>query len=139
MSDIRYVKQEDKEFWFGLDKHLSEEEFENKVRDKMGYVLLRDGVITAVLRYNLFWDSIPFCTMLFVDSKYQHSGCGSELMEYWERDMKARGHEMVMTSTQSDESAQHFYRKLGYIDAGSLVINITKFMQPMELFFIKAI
>lgn len=139
MSDIRYVKSEEKDFWFALDKHLPQEEFANKVRDKRGYVLRKDDVIAAVLRYNLFWDSIPFCTLLFVDSNYRRLGCGRELMEYWERDMKTRGYEMVMTSTQSDEDAQHFYRRLGYIDAGSLVINSTRYKQPTELFFIKEI
>ena len=32
-------------------------------------------------------------------------------MEYWEAEMKNQGFCMVMTSTQVDESAQHFYRK----------------------------
>ena len=31
---------------------------------------------------------------------------------------------MVMTSTQVDEEAQHFYRKLGYKDAGGFVVDI---------------
>ncbi len=34
MLEIRYVKNEDKEFWYGLDKHLPEAEFEKKVCDK---------------------------------------------------------------------------------------------------------
>ena len=39
MIEIRYVKLEDKDFWYSLDKHLPEVEFEKKVRDKRGYVL----------------------------------------------------------------------------------------------------
>ena len=31
---------------------------------------------------------------------------------------------MVMVSTQVDEEAQHFYRKLGYKDAGGFVVDI---------------
>lgn len=30
MTEIRYVKSEDKEFWYGLDKHLPEREFINR-------------------------------------------------------------------------------------------------------------
>lgn len=37
MIDIRYVQMDDKELWYGLDRHLSESEFEDKVRDKRGY------------------------------------------------------------------------------------------------------
>ena len=36
MLEIRYVQSEDKEFWYNLDKHLPEQEFYNKVRDKEG-------------------------------------------------------------------------------------------------------
>ena len=34
MIEIRYVQQKDKEFWYSLDKHLPESEFENKIREK---------------------------------------------------------------------------------------------------------
>jgi len=44
-----------------------------------------------------------------------------------------------MTSTQVDEDAQHFYRKMGYQDAGGLLINIPEYKQPMEMFFVKRI
>ena len=39
MIKIRYVEASDKEFWYSLDKHLPETEFENKVYTKRGYVL----------------------------------------------------------------------------------------------------
>ena len=35
MITIRYVANEDKRFWFELDKHLPEAEFEKKVRDRL--------------------------------------------------------------------------------------------------------
>jgi len=139
MAAIRYVREEDREFWFRLDRHLPEEEFEKKVRDKMGYILQEDSVPVALLRYNLFWDNTPFCTLLFVDWQYQRKGYGRQIMEFWERDMKSRGYGMIMTSTQTDEEAQHFYRKLGYQDAGGLVINIPGYEQPMEMFFLKVV
>ena len=103
----------------------------------MGYVLLENNEPVALLRYNLFWDSTPFMTMLYVQQEYRHKGYGKKLIEFWEDSMSTAGYGMVMTSTQVDEDAQHFYRKLGYQDAGGLVLNIPKFEQPMELFFTK--
>lgn len=41
--DIRFVSPEDKSFWYSLDKHLPEAEFDKKVRDKHGYVLFLDN------------------------------------------------------------------------------------------------
>ena len=61
------------------------------------------------------------------------------LMEYWEKDMKAQGYGMLLTSTQVNENAQHFYRKLGYKDCGGFVVNISKYARPMEIFFMKAL
>ncbi len=139
MLEIRYVQLEDKDFWYRLDKHLPETEFLNKVREKKGYVLLDNEKPRGLLRYNLFWDNTPFCTMLFVDWNVQGNGYGKALMEYWENDMKAQGYGMLLTSTQVDENAQHFYRKLGYKDCGGFTIDIPEYAQPMEMFMIKAI
>jgi len=134
---IRCVEMIDKPFWYRLDKHLPEAEFKNKVRTKRGYVLLENDVSVGLLRYNLFWDSIPFCTMLFIDERFQGNGYGKRLIRYWEIDMKEQGYSMLLTSTRIDETAQHFYRKLGYKDCGSLIINIPQYTQPMEVFLAK--
>ena len=128
MIDIRYVHIED----------LSETEFINKIRDKRGYILLLNGIPIGLLRYNLFWDNTPFCTMLFIDRAYQGKGYGKRLMEFWENDMKQQGYGMLLTSTQVDESAQHFYRKLGYKDCGGCVIDVPRYAQPMEMFLVKS-
>lgn len=139
MIEIRYVRPEDKPFWYSLDRHLPETEFMNKVRDQRGYILLENDVPAGLLRYNLFWDNTPFCTMLFIDQCCQKKGYGRRLMERWENDMKAQGFGMLFVSTQVDEAAQHFYRKLGYKDCGGFVVDIPRYAQPMELMMVKAI
>lgn len=139
MIEIRYVNEEDQEFWYSLDGHLPDAEFNKKVRDKQGYVLCEDGMPKGLLRYGLFWDNTPFCNLLFVAPDCQKRGYGKLLMEYWEKDMRQQGYGMVMVSTQADETAQHFYRKLGYKDCGGFVLDIPGYEQPMELFFVKAL
>lgn len=139
MMEIRHAGMADREFWFRLDAHLSEEGFAAKVRDRQGYVLLAEGSPVGLLRYHLFWDSIPFCTMLYVDAARQGEGFGRRLMAHWEREMKALGHGMALVSTQVDETAQHFYRKLGYRDCGCLMLDVPGYEQPMEMFLSKAL
>ena len=136
---IRYVELDDKKRWYELDQHLPEEVFSEKVRTNQGYVLVEDGVVIGILRYNLFWDNTPFCTMLFIDDGYRGKGYGKQMMEYWEQDMKTKGYGMLMTSTQVDEDAQHFYRKLGYKDAGGFIVDVPGFEQPMEMIMIKEV
>ena len=48
--EIQYVTDTDKAFWFTLDKHLSESEFELKARDKRGYVISVDSKPIVVWR-----------------------------------------------------------------------------------------
>jgi ribosomal protein S18 acetylase RimI-like enzyme len=91
------------------------------------------------MRYNLFWDNTPFLTLIYIDSAYQGQGYGSQAMLHWENEMRGLGYKMVMTSTQADEQAQHFYRTLGYLDRGCLVLDNTPCEQPLEIMMIKTI
>jgi ribosomal protein S18 acetylase RimI-like enzyme len=139
MLEIRYVTDTDRAFWFTLDKHLSEQEFELKVRDKRGYVISVDGSPIGVMRYNLFWDNTPFLTLIYIADAYHKKGYGKQGMLYWENEMRELGYKMVMTSTQVNEQAQHFYRKLGYKDRGSIFLDGTPYEQPQEMIMIKVL
>ena len=127
---IRFVTAADEAGWFTLDHDLPESEFQEKVRTRRGLVYREDDRIIGILRWNLFWDSIPFCTLLYLREDCRGKGYGSALMDRWEREMRARGRDMVMVSTQSDETAQHFYRKLGYRDSGGFNVDIPGHEQP---------
>ena len=139
MFEIRYAAETDKAFWFNLDKHFSESEFELKVRDKRGYVISDGNKPIGIMRYNLFWDNTPFLTLIFIEKSYCGKGFGKQAMLFWENEMRELGYKMVITSTQVDEQAQHFYRKLGYVDKGSLFLDNTPLEQPQEIFMIKVI
>ena len=43
---IRYAELTDKNEWYRLDRHLPENGFDEKVRNKQGYVAVEDGKIT---------------------------------------------------------------------------------------------
>ena len=134
---IRHAEESDRDFWFSLDGHLPEEGFLRKVRDKAGYVILKNGRPAGLMRWSLFWDEIPFLNLLYIDAGERRKGLGRALMEKWEHDMKAEGHDLVMTSTQSDEEGQYFYRALGYRDCGSFTFPFPGHEQPPELILAK--
>lgn len=117
---IRYAETSDIEFWFSLDKHMSESEFERKVRDRQAYVALSDDEPVGILRFNLFWDNTPFCNLLYIKDGMRGRGIGKALMDRFEEDARTAGYKFVLTSTRSDEDAQHFYRAIGYRDCGEL-------------------
>ena len=100
------------------DRHISEKELGNLIHLGRMTVLDVDGEFAGWLRWNLFWDNTPFLNMLFLLAPHRGKGYGREMMTYWEARMKELGFDRVMTSTASDEYAQHFYQKLGYTAIG---------------------
>ena len=91
----------------------------------------------SVLEGSFLWENLPFLSLLFIREEHRGKGFGKLAMQHWESALKRQGFQMALTSTQSDESAQHFYRKLGYKDCGCLVINEGPLAQPAELFLSK--
>jgi len=115
------------------DTHISETALKTKISNKEIIVAQSENKIYGWLRFGMFWDNIPFMNMLFVDEVHRSKGIGNALVQYWETEMKKRRHIIIMTSSQSNEDAQHFYRKLGYDDAGFLTLP----NEPLEILFIK--
>lgn len=103
------------------DRHISPQELEHTVRLGRVYVAEEQGALAGWLRYGLFWGSIPFMDLLYVLDGHRSQGYGRQLVGYWEERMKQAGHEAVMTSTQSNEYAQHFYNRLGYEAVGGFL------------------
>lgn len=95
--------------------------------------MFENGVFVGWLRFNLFWDSIPFMNMLYFTEEQRRKGYGRTLVEFWENEMLKNQYKTVMTSTRADEKAQFFYRKLGYRDCGSLLLPD----EPLEIILSK--
>lgn len=115
---IRLAEESDFEILLRNDKHISAEALKKKIFDKNILIAEADGEFAGWLRYNFFWDEIPFMNMLFVPLKFRNIGIGGKLVSGWERLMFQQGYKLLLTSTQANEYAQHFYRKLGYSDLG---------------------
>ena len=130
---IRYANENDVEIISKYDKHISKEELENIIRLQRVIVMFEDNTFIGWLRYNLFWDNTPFMNMLYLLDNERGKGKGSQLVAFWENEMKNKKYEFVLTSTQSNEEAQFFYRKLGYIDSGSLLLP----NEPLEIILYK--
>jgi ribosomal protein S18 acetylase RimI-like enzyme len=125
ISDYLWLKEH--------DEHISEKILKNKIENKEIYVVENNVKIIGWLRYNLFWDNVPFVNMIYILEKYRKIGLGTKLLKYWEKEMKQNGYKNVLTSTQSNEEAQHFYRKMGYTEIGGFKY----FDDPYEIMFQK--
>ncbi len=130
---IRYADKNDFEQLSKYDKHICETELRNCIKEKRILIMFNDNIFVGWLRFNLFWDHIPFMNMLYFLENYRGKGYGSQLVSFWEKEMLKRKYKMFLTSTQSNEQAQFFYRKIGYVDCGSLLLPD----EPLEIILLK--
>ncbi len=130
---VRLAEYEDRKRLTSYDSHISEQELENSIRMGRVYVAENEGCFTGWLRYNLFWDNTPFLNLLYVLEEYRGQGCGRQLVRFWEAEMQRQGYQTLLTSTQSDEYAQHFYVRIGYEAVGGFRLD----GDPYEILFAK--
>jgi len=117
------------------DPHVSTKIIRRKIEQNEIIILSDMGKIVGWLRFGYFWDMIPIMNMLSLEENYRGRGLGTQLVSFWETTMQEQGHTSVMTTTLSDEQAQHFYRKLGYKDVGALLLP----SEALEIVFIKTL
>ena len=132
---IRFAEKSDIEILSTYDKHIRITELESSV--SLGRVIAAEnnGTLLGWLRWNLFWDNTPFMNSLFILDQYRSCGYGRKMVAFWEKQMKTKGYGLVMTSSLSNEAAQHFYRKFNYVDSGALLLP----EEPLEIIFTKKI
>jgi len=130
---ITFAGSEDVDYLAEMDVHVRADVLKRKIDRQEVIVLWRDDQRAGWLRYGYFWDALPFMNMLYVRDELRGQELGTRLVMFWETEMRESGYDRVMTSTLSDENAQHFYRKLGYEDRGCLLLP----GEPLEILFVK--
>lgn len=130
---IELAAEKDYKYIVENDRHIPETLVKTKIKEKEIFILRDSEKEIGWMRYGYFWDNIPFMNMLWIDEKYRGQGIGKKVVLHWEEIMRQRGFKLIMTSTQSNEEAQHFYRKMGYRDAGCLLLET----QPLEVILTK--
>ena len=132
---IRHAEDKDYSWLEENDVYISEEVLKMKIVSKEIYVMEEENILIGWLRYGLFWDNIPFMNMIYLLDGFRGKSNGKKLMQYWENEMVKQGYESLLTTSQSNEDAQHFYRSLGFIEIGGF-----KYLNdPYEIIFHKKI
>jgi GNAT superfamily N-acetyltransferase len=137
-AEIRYAGASDLPYLIGANRLVTETVLKKKVEDGEVIVYLAGDVHLGMMSFGLAWDMFPFLNLIIVEEHARGKGIGRRLMEFWEREMKNAGYKLVMTSTDVDQDAQHFYRNLGYRDSGGILFPKELFPESaMELVLIK--
>jgi L-amino acid N-acyltransferase YncA len=79
------------------------------------------GAIVGYVRWEYFWDRMPYCYTARVLPEHQRRGLGRRLYEAVEGDLRRRGHAFWLSSTEeTNERSQRFHESLGFRPIGSL-------------------
>ena len=85
---IELARETDKEGSVKLDRHIPSSHLEKCIGNGQVYVLKDDSVknggqnhrlkdpVVGVLRYSLFWQTIPFLDLIYIDEDYRNCGFG---------------------------------------------------------------
>lgn len=119
--NIRKADWEDMPGILKYDNHIHHDRIGECIQNQRIYVLGDEAEVVGVLRYSLFWQSIPFLDLLYIDGNYRGKGFGTRMMAYWESDMRKMGYKYGMLSTQEDETGKFFYEKMGYRRIGAFL------------------
>ena len=130
---IEFASLQDLQDIIEMDDSIDSELMEEKIQRQEILVAKEVKEIVALLRYSLFWDNTPLINLLLVKEEKRKEGIGTNLIQKWESEMKEKGYERVMTSSQSDETGQVFFKKLKYKEIGSFEFP----EQEPELLFLK--
>jgi len=135
LTQIRLAGKEDLDQITKRELAIGADVIENKIG--LGEVIVTDdcGQITGILRFSWFWDYLPFINYLWVEEGFRHEQRASRMIQKLEEITEGKNYQTILTSTQADETAQNFYRKIGFEDAGGFTMHD----QPFELIMIKYI
>ena len=132
---IEYAGESDVQFLASRHDDISDAVIADQVARREVFIARVGDEIVGWLRMGYFWDHLPFMKVLHLLEPHRGRGIGTALVTFWEQEMRRRSHKSVMTSTLSTNTAQQFYRKLGYTDVGGLVLP----GRPLELLLVKAL
>ena len=119
--EIRLATLEDFDRVRRFDRHIPEDRLRHCLEMGQVDVLCEGEMVMGILRHSLFWQTMPFVDLIFLDDACRGRDWGTRMMARWEKNMQEKGYDYVMTSTQADETARFFYEKLGYKRIGAFL------------------
>jgi ribosomal protein S18 acetylase RimI-like enzyme len=119
---LRAATERDFAFLRALSACPDDEKLRAQIRDGRLRIIESAGEPVGFIKFYVLWEMLPFIEVLVVREDRRRRGIGRDAVRSWEREMAGRSFRRVITSTQADETAQEFWRRIGYRDCGSLML-----------------
>jgi ribosomal protein S18 acetylase RimI-like enzyme len=127
---IRAARDADFAFLRALSIGPTDEQLSAQIRQGRLRIIESDENSEGFLKFCILWEILPFIEVIVVREECRGRGFGRRAVRAWEQEMAGRSFSRVIVSTQANETAQEFWRKIGYRDCGSLTLP----GKPVELF-----
>ena len=132
---VRLATTADFDFLRSMSIGPTDEQLRAQIRDGRLRVVESDARPVGFLKFCILWEELPFLEVIVIREDCRGRGIGTRAVRAWEREMAERSSRFVIVSTQADETAQEFWRRVGYEDCGSLMLP----GKPAELFLYRDI
>jgi len=127
---LRAAQESDLPFLRNFSQHPSDDRLRAQIRDGRLLIIESAEAPVGFLKFYVLWEHLPFMEVIVIRDDHRRRGIGRQAVREWEELMADRSHNIAIVSTQADETAQHFWRRLGYRDCGTLALP----GRPLELF-----
>ena len=119
---LRAATERDFAFLRALSACPDDEKLRAQIRDGRLRIIESAGEPVGFIKFYVLWELLPFIEVILVREDRRRRGIGRDAVRSWEREMAGRSFRRILTSTQADETAQEFWRRIGYRDCGSFML-----------------
>lgn len=115
---VRIAVDDDLTF-VGQDGYVAPDVLRRKIAAGEVFIAESEGMAAGYLRLELLWSSIPYIALIRVNEPVRRRGVGRALVQFVERQLLARGHSVLYSSSQANEpEPQAWHRTLGFKECG---------------------
>lgn len=132
---LRTAQDTDFDFLRDFSSECREDQLRAQIRDGRLRIINSSEGPVGFIKFYVLWEVLPFVEVIIIREESRGRGLGRAAIRSWEEEMSARSFQRAITSTQANETAQHFWRRIGYQDCGSLALP----GRPVELFMYRDI
>jgi GNAT superfamily N-acetyltransferase len=119
---VRFAGPELLEWCVVSDSHITEQVIRHKIVNDEIIIAELDGQPIGYLRIEYLWSTIPYIGVIFVNEHYRNEGIGQKILAFLEDYLRSRGHDVLYSSSQADESEpQAWHRSVGFVESGIIL------------------
>ena len=115
---VRIAVDDDLTF-VGQDGYVTSEVLRRKIAAGEVLVAESERMTVGYLRLEFLWSSIPYIALIRVNEQSRRRGVGRALVQFVEQQLRARGHNVLYSSSQANEpEPQAWHRRMGFKECG---------------------